>query len=70
MIGYHRTLLSVLPVLERGFDTVNDHDSYYGTQIKAPSLEDYDHDGIDEADADIRLCLDRWGDMRVPEHRC
>lgn len=35
-------------------------------QIKLPSLSDYDHEGTDDEDGEVRLCLERWGDRRVP----
>lgn len=35
-------------------------------QVKMPSLDQLDHDGLDGEDADILLGLTRWGDLQFP----
>lgn len=69
MIGYDQPMLAAtVPNVKQDFDFVHETErtTTWG-QVKCPSLDDYDHSGLDGEDADIRLCLDRWGDLRVPE---
>jgi hypothetical protein len=69
MIGYKQPMLRAkAPIVKQDFYFIHETDRsvIYG-QVKMPSLADYDREGIDDEDADVRLCLDRWGDLRVPE---
>jgi hypothetical protein len=49
------------------FDFVHEteHSLRY-TQVKMPSLSDYDHSDYDNEEADILLGLTRWGDLQFP----
>lgn len=66
MIGYKQPVLaSTLPSVKQDFDFVSEKELTVGSSKIKPSLDEYDHDGVDGEDADILLGLERWGDRRM-----
>lgn len=52
--------------LDRDFDDFDPTYDLPRDQSERPALDEIDQDGLDGEDADIRLGLERWGDLQFP----